>query len=51
MQTELKAIKSKTNNAEQRISDMENRIMDITKSRQQTEKQMKKHKSNMRPIG
>ena len=30
MQTELKAIKSRMNNAEEWISDVENRIMEIT---------------------
>ena len=39
------------NNAEERTSDMEDRIMEITQSGQQTENQMKKRESNMRPIG
>ena len=30
------------NNAEERISDLEDRIMDITQSEQQTEKQVEK---------
>ena len=34
MQTELKVIKSRMNNAEERISDMEDRIMEITQSGQ-----------------
>ena len=51
MQTELKALKSRVNNAEEWISDLEDRIMEITKSGQQTENQMKKHESNMRPMG
>ena len=38
----LKALKSRMNNAEERINDMEDRIMEITQSGQQTEKQMKK---------
>ena len=52
MQTELKAIKSRMNNAEGQISGMEDRIMEITQSGQQTENQMKKHESNyQRSIG
>ena len=47
MQTELKAIKSRLNNAEERISDMKDRIMEITQSGQQTESQTKKHESNI----
>ena len=39
------------NNAEERISDMEDRIMEITQSGQQTENQIKKLESNMRPMG
>jgi len=38
----LKALKSRMNNAEERINDMEDRIMEITQSGQQTENQMKK---------
>ena len=45
MQTELKALKSRMNNAEEQISDMEDKIMEITQSGQQTE--MKKHESNI----
>ena len=48
MQTELKALKSRMNNAEERISDVEDRIMEITQSGQQTKKQMKIHESNIR---
>ena len=36
------------NNAEERISDVEQRIMEITQSGQQTENQMKKHEINLR---
>ena len=36
------------NNAEEWISDLEDRIMEITQSGQQTENQMKKKKSNIR---
>ena len=42
MQTELKAIKSRMNNAEEWISDVEDRIMEITQSAQQTKNQMNK---------
>ena len=50
MQTELKALKSRVNNAEERISDLEARIMEITQSGQQRENQMKKHESNIRDL-
>ena len=50
IQTELKVIKSRMNNAEEQISDMEGRIMEITQSGQQTENQMKKHESNLRDL-
>ena len=39
------------NNAEERISNMEDRIMEITQSGQQIENQMEKHESNMRSMG
>ena len=42
MQVELKALKSRMNNAEELISDLEGRIMEITPSGQQTENQMTK---------
>ena len=38
------------NNAEERISDVEQRIMEITQSGQQTENQMKKHVNNIRDL-
>ena len=47
IQTELRAVKPRMNNAEQRIGDVEDRIMEITQTGQQTEKQMKKHESNI----
>ena len=56
MQAELKALKSRMNNAEERISDLEDRIMEITQSGQQTQNQMKqqqqqqKHKSKIRDL-
>ena len=37
---ELKAMNSKLNNAEQQISDLEDRIMEFTQSEQQTERQI-----------
>ena len=40
MQAELKALKSRMNNAEEQISDLEDRIMEITQSGQQTENQI-----------
>ena len=52
IQTELKAIKSRRNNAEEWISDVEDRIMEITQSGQQAENQMKKTwKQYKRPMG
>ena len=51
IQTEGKAIKIWMNNAEERISDVEQRIMEITQSGQQTENQMEKNERNMRPMG
>ena len=50
-QTEIKALKSKTNNADELISDLEDRIMEIIPSGQQTENQMEKHETNMRSMG
>ena len=47
LQAELKAFKSRMNNMEEQISDLKDRIMEITQSGQQTEKQMKKHESNI----
>ena len=38
-------------NAEEQISELEDRIMEITQSGQQTENQMKKHESNIRDPG
>ena len=50
MQTELKALKSRVNNAEERISDLEARIMEITQLGQQTENQMKNMKAIIRDL-
>uniref|UniRef100_A0A8D1RM74 L1 transposable element RRM domain-containing protein n=1 Tax=Sus scrofa TaxID=9823 RepID=A0A8D1RM74_PIG len=49
-QTELKALNSRMINAEERISDLEDRIVEIIQSGQQTENQMKKHESNIRDL-
>lgn len=49
-QTELRPVKSRMNNAEEQISDVEDGIMEITQSRHQTENQMKKHESNIRDL-
>ena len=38
------------NNAEELISDVEERIMEITQTGQQTENQIKKHESNTREL-
>ena len=50
MQTELKALKSRMNNAEEQISDLQVSIMEITQSGQQTENKMKTHESNIRDL-
>ena len=45
-QTELKSLKSRMNNTEEKNKDLEDRIMEITQSGQETETQMeKKHES------
>ena len=49
-QAELKTLKTRMNNAREWISDIEDRIMEVTQSGQQTENQMKKHENNMRPM-
>ena len=38
------------NNAEKRISDVEDRIMEVTQTGQQTQNQMKTHESNIRDL-
>ena len=38
------------NNAEEQINDLEDRIIEITQSGEQTEKQVKKHESNVRDL-
>ena len=45
MQTEPKSLKNRMNNAEERISDVKDRIIEITQSGQQTENQMKNTKA------
>uniref|UniRef100_A0A4X1SWS6 L1 transposable element RRM domain-containing protein n=1 Tax=Sus scrofa TaxID=9823 RepID=A0A4X1SWS6_PIG len=50
IQTELRAVKTRMNNAQEQIGDVEDRIMEITQTGQQTEKQMKKHESNIRDL-
>ena len=49
-QTKLKALKSRTNNAEEGISSLEDRKMEITQPGQQTENGMKKYESNRRDL-
>ena len=44
MKAELKAMNSRMNNAEEGINDLEDRIMEISQSEQQTESQIKKKK-------
>ena len=44
MKAELKALNSRKNNAEEWISDLEDRIMEITQSGQQIENQNEKKK-------
>ena len=49
---ELKAMNSRMNNTEEQISDLEDRIMEITQSGEQTETQMKtERKQYRRPMG
>ena len=43
-QTELKSLKRRMNNAEEQISDLQDRIMEFIQSGEQTENQMKKKK-------
>ena len=45
-------MKSRMNNVEEQISDLEDRIVETTQSEQQTEKQMekKKYESNIRDL-
>ena len=50
IQTELRAVKTRVNNAEEQISDVKDRIMEITQTGQHTENQMKKHENNIRDL-
>lgn len=43
-------MKSRMDNAEDLIRDLQGRIVEITKPGQQTENQMKKHESNIRHL-
>ena len=49
MKAELKVMNSRMNDAEERISDLEDRLMEITQSKQQTKKQMKSNDSKDDP--
>ena len=50
IQTELKVLKSRMINAEEQVSDLKDRIMEISQSGQQTENKMKKPESNIRDL-
>ena len=50
IQTELRAVKTRMNNAEEQISDVGDRIMEIPQSGQWTEKKSKKRKANTRGL-
>ena len=50
VQTELKALNSRMNNAEERTSDLEDITIEIIQSGQQIESQIKKHESNIRDL-
>uniref|UniRef100_A0A8D2CEJ9 L1 transposable element RRM domain-containing protein n=1 Tax=Sus scrofa TaxID=9823 RepID=A0A8D2CEJ9_PIG len=50
IQAELKVIKSRRNNSEELIGDSEDRIIEITQSRHQTENQRKKYEKNIRDL-
>ena len=50
MKAELKVMNSRMNDAEERISDLEDRLMEITQSKQQTKKQMKSNESSIRDL-
>ena len=50
MKDELKAVNSRMNDAEERISDLEDRIMEITQWEQQTERQTLKNESSRRDL-
>ena len=47
---ELKAKDSRMNNAEERISDLEDKIMEITQSEEQTESQIEKKKQKTKTM-
>ena len=49
-QTERKAIKTRRNNADEGISEVEDRTMELTQTGQQTENQMENHESHLRDL-
>ena len=51
MKAELKAMNIRMNDAEEWISDLEDRIMEITQLEQQIETKIKKKKQYKRPMG
>ena len=51
MKTKLKTINNKVNIVEECINDLEDRIMEIIQSEQQTERQMKKSESSIEIYG
>ena len=50
-QAELKALKNRMNNAEEKISDLEDKMMEITQSGQETEPNEKTRKQYKTSIG
>ena len=50
IQTELRAVKNRKNNEDEQNSNVEDIIMEITQTGQQTENQIKKHESNIRDL-
>ena len=49
-QTERKAIKTRRNNADEGIGEVEDRTMELTQTGQQTENQIEKHESHLREL-
>ena len=50
MNTALEGIGSRTTEAEERISDLEDRMMDITAAEQNMEKRMKRNEDSLRDL-
>ena len=50
MQTEWKTLNGRLNNAEEQISDLEDRIMEIAQAGKEIKNQMRKHESNIRDL-